>query len=363
MKIAYLTSVHPRYDTRVDKMCHSFSIKDKVFLICADGHGNFKKKNINVYDVGKPKDRLYRILKSTNKIYKIAAYINADIYHIHDPELIGVGLKLLKKRKKVLFDSHEDVVAQLYDKKYINFFFRCIIIIFYYFYQKINLKKFTGIICATEKIYKRINKINTNSLVIKNYPTFKKKKSLKDRNPKKFFICYIGVISISRGIKILIKSLELVKNNVKLKLAGDINPPNLLNELKIMPGWKKVDYMGFVNNLDFYRLNKYKIGILNLLKTRNHNKSLPNKLFEYMKFKMPVILSKFSLWEHLNEKYKFGLICDQNDPKDLAKKIDYLLENPVKSKKMGINGYKAFKKYFNWENEKKKLISFYHKNI
>ena len=41
MKIAHLTSVHPRYDTRIYyKMCYSLTALGKVYLVCADGKGN-----------------------------------------------------------------------------------------------------------------------------------------------------------------------------------------------------------------------------------------------------------------------------------------------------------------------------------
>ena len=35
--------------------------------------------------------------KTCNMIYSKALTINADIYHIHDPELIRIGLKLIQE--------------------------------------------------------------------------------------------------------------------------------------------------------------------------------------------------------------------------------------------------------------------------
>ena len=101
MKIVHLTSVHPRYDTRIfHKMCCSLTALGKVYLVCAEGKGNEVIKNVNIIDVGKSKSRILRMINSVNLIYKKAINLDADIYHLHDPELIRIGLKLLKKIKR-----------------------------------------------------------------------------------------------------------------------------------------------------------------------------------------------------------------------------------------------------------------------
>jgi hypothetical protein len=65
MKIAHLTSVHPRYDTRIyHKMCCSLTALGKVYLVCADGKGNEVIKNIDITDVGKSKSRILRMFTS-----------------------------------------------------------------------------------------------------------------------------------------------------------------------------------------------------------------------------------------------------------------------------------------------------------
>ena len=57
-KIAHLTSVHPRYDTRIFyKMCKSLTKKYEVNLVVADGKGDEKKDNIRIFDIGKAKNR------------------------------------------------------------------------------------------------------------------------------------------------------------------------------------------------------------------------------------------------------------------------------------------------------------------
>ena len=111
----------------------------------------------------------------------------------------------------------------------------------------------------------------------------------------------------------------------------------------------------------FFNSTNYQAGMLTLLRTRNHNESLPNKLFEYMKYGIPIIYSNFNFWNIIIKKNNCGVACNQDNPQDIANKIDYIVNNPIKAKKMSMNGLKAFKKYYNWSSEEKKLFKLYKK--
>ena len=362
MIIAHLTSVHPRFDIRIYYlMCKSLRKLGDVYIICADGLGDQKKDKINIIDVGIPINRFFRMWFTVNKIYQKANLIDADIYHIHDPELIRVGYKLIKKGKKVIFDSHEDVGATILKKHYLNSILKKLIYKIYNIYEKYILKKFSALIAPTFFIQKKLQQINSFTERISNYPIIDEMPIKYQKKIEKFEICYCGVISEKRGISEVIKALDLTKNKVYLNLIGNFNNQKYKKKLKAEKGWKYVNYYGYISNRSKIKEIYYKsiIGMATLLPTPNHINSSPIKIFEYMESKLPVIASNFDNYKKFFTKLKCGINVNPEDPKNIAKAIDDLIDNPIKRKEMGNNGYKAIINKLNWSIEEIRLLKLY----
>jgi hypothetical protein len=101
-RVAHLTSVHPRFDTRIFlRECSSLANHNySVSLIVADGKGNEGKNGIAIYDVGAVKSRRERICNAPGQVLAKSLEADAEIYHLHDPELLPIGLKTKKAGQK-----------------------------------------------------------------------------------------------------------------------------------------------------------------------------------------------------------------------------------------------------------------------
>ena len=362
-KVVHLTSAHNRNDTRIFlKECCSLVKKFSVAMVVADGKGFETFQGVEIHDAGKLSGRLNRIFKTTQNVYKKAVELDADLYHLHDPELIPIGLKLKRRGKRVVFDAHEDLPNQILGKPYLNWFSAHVISFIIKHYEKWACAKFDGIISATPVIDQKFAKINSLCANINNFPIIGELGEDKNWAAIDNSICFVGDISLIRGVIPLVKSLDITHSKTKLSFAGYFSDTELKNQVSSMPGWKMVSDHGYLNRDAVKTLmSKSFAGVVTFLPVPNHIESQPNKMFEYMSAGLPVIASHFPLWKEIIEGNNCGLCVNPESPEELAQAIDSLWTDKDKAKSMGTNGKTAVQTKYNWNVEEKKLFEFYDK--
>lgn len=343
-------------------MCRSLATKGyDVSMIVADGKGPEIKENVAIYDVGKPRNRILRMLYTTRRIKKEATKLNADLYHLHDPELIPLGVLLKKRGKIVIYDAHEDLPLQILSKPYLNILLKKLFSRVTNQYLKFACSKFNAIVAATPAIDEKFKTISKKLVNINNFPILDEFSFTSiDWISKNKQVCYIGGFSTVRGIKEIVSAIALVKGEIRLVLGGYFIEPGFDLLVKSLPGWSSVDDLGFLDREGVSRLlsNSY-AGLVTLQPTRNYIDSLPVKMFEYMAAGLPVIASNFPLWKEIIEIHKCGICVDPTKPEEIANAIDLMIDNPELAAEMGENGKRAVSKQFNWKIEEKKLFDLY----
>lgn len=361
-KIIHLTSAHARYDTRIFiKMCTSLaSYGHFVSLIVADGKGDEFFNGVSIIDVDKVNGgRFSRMTKTVSRVFKKAKELDADLYHLHDPELIPAGLKLKKMGKVVIFDAHEDLPKQILGKPYLNRLSKIVLSKGFMLYEYWACSKFDAIIAATPFIRDKFLKINPNSIDVNNFPLLDEWANTGKWRVKATEVTYIGSISKIRGVEQIISAMCHTKD-VRLNLAGEFTEDAFGNLVKGNKGWSKVNDLGFLSRVQVKKLlAQSRVGLVTLHPVINYMDALPVKMFEYMAAGIPVIASNFPLWRDIVEGNQCGVCVDPLNPKAIGKAIQYLITHSNEAKRMGKNGRQAVEKNYNWSIEERKLYRLY----
>lgn len=371
-KICHLASHHKMNDMRIfEKECKSLA--KGGFDVTLIGFGPSAKtetiEGVRCISLFCPiKNNWETISKRNKKSLEAALKVDADIYHIHEPELLPVGLKLKRKGKIVIFDSHEYYGWQLRDNihkiKIIKTpaFLMKVIGSLYMRYEKHVCMKLDAVVqvCTMNGVDYFANRCR-KTLFIRNLPSisdYTRKTPIDYANGPK--IAMIGGITKERGITQLVQATRLAEGRVLL--AGAFSPKSYQSELQEMPEYECVDYQGFLDKNGMVALlEQANIGASTILNVGQYDKidTFPTKVYDYMSMELPVVISDTEFAKKMNDKYHFAICVSPDKPEEIAAAIRWLNSHPKEAIEMGKNGRKAIESEFNWEKESNKLLEFY----
>jgi len=343
------------------KQCRGLAARGyDVTLVVADGRGDAREHGVSIVDVGRASGRVSRMVRAARNVYRAGLDLNADIYHLHDPELLPYGLLLRRKGKTVVYDAHEDVPKQLLAKPYLGPRRLKMLAGAYAVFERFAVRRLDGIVAATPSIQERFRAMNPRTAVVNNYPLVDELYLQDSWGQKTETVCYIGGISAARGIREIIDAMGRVSSPARLALAGNFPDAKLRAEVRSMTGWSRTEFLGFLDRGGVRDLlGKSVVGLVTLHPTPNHLESHPIKLFEYMAAGIPVIASDFPLWRQIIEDADCGYCVDPHDPAAIAERIDRLVTDLQEAQRLGENGRKAILAKYNWAHEEQALQDFY----
>lgn len=345
-----MTSAHGPGDIRIFyKECVSLARADYDVWLVERGE-SYEKDGVHVIGVGDiPGNRFQRMSKGAKAVYVHALKLNADIYHLHDPELFPYALKLKRLGKKVIFDSHEDVPGQIRDKKWLPKQMRRIVSVAYQAYETHIVRKLDAVVAATPHIANKFNNRASKTVTVNNFPKLDDiifhTTSFSDRES---LVCYAGNISEDRGETLMKKAIKNVPG--KLIIAGE-------HEKKVE---ENIEYIGKIDRKGINELyGKAVLGLCILRPIENYYYSQPIKMYEYMAAGIPFVCSDFPGWRKVAEESKGGICVDPNNIDEITRAINCLLNDRVKAQMMGKMGHDYVINNCTWDNEEKKLIGLY----
>lgn len=265
------------------------------------------------------------------------------------------------KRIPLVYDSHEYFtgVPELQDRKIVKGIWKWI-------EKRIfpNLKYIYTVSQSIADLYKE--EYNREVKVVRNLslgwkPVNKPSRSeLGIAEEKRILILQGSGINIERGAEEAVEAMLYVENAILLIIGeGDV-----MDQLK-----KSVDQMDlsgkilFINKIPYAKLLEYtSLGDVGLTLDKdtnlNYRYSLPNKLFDYIQARVPVLASKLTEVEKIIRNYKIGEVIDSHEPKHIAEKLNFMLDSEDKRREWKKNLEQAAEELC-WENEEGKLIEIF----
>ena len=314
-----------------------------------------------------PYAQLLKCIEYFSRLVLAAVGIRPEIIYANDPLTLTVGFIVARLTKtRLIYDSHE-----LYSGVDIKGFFPKWAFRLSLLPERILAKKVDVVITVSDGISSQMAKsmgIN-RPYVVRNIPRRKqgvvhRKKSGLLRNTlgikqERPVILYQGGMNAERGILTLVEALALLEHESAVLVFLGNGP--LVSEIKAMVNTyglgKRVYFHPAVSPdilLDWTR--GADVGVHPIKGTcQNHRLCLPNKLFEYIQARLPVVVTDLPEMKKVVEKYGVGEVFRDGDVEDLAAKIDYVLMSKHKYR----SAVSAAAKELNWDVEKHRLIDVY----
>jgi len=236
------------------------------------------------------------------------------------------------------------------------------------------LKKIDGVVVINQNLSLLYKKRGINKIIVAhdgvNMSTFKfeEKSAFNppefDKFKNKKVITYIGsykTLGAEKGIADIIKSIPFL-NDQEICFAFIGGPMKYVNEYLNLSESLKInrERLIFIDrqpiaNLKFY-MRQSKALLMPFPNTQHYAYYMsPLKMFEYMTSKVPIIASKLpSILEVLKDKEN-AIICEPDNPNDIADKIQYVIENDCsKIAKKALEDVAEF----TWEKRANKVQKF-----
>ncbi|MCP4883895.1 MAG: glycosyltransferase family 4 protein [Flavobacteriales bacterium] len=364
----------------------------QVFLFCLtydnEPDQNFKGIEVKRYHSNKLEYKLsalsYTFPFYRNKMSrKIALFLKEnkiEIIHVHDMVIADAVFKANKNFKlQVVLDLHENRPEIMKSYPHLKKFPGNLLISLKAWKKKeeelVRMSDKTVVVTkeAKSELKERVGLADKKIVVVPNtvkssfYQDFVLEPAILERYKDKFVIIYLGDTGLRRGLLSMIEALGIlckddsIKNQIKLVIVGKNSTDEVLKSSVAALGLEKiVDFEGWKDEKLFPSYLKVAaIGISPLHRNIHHDTTYANKLFQYMSFALPVLVSEALAQKNLIDEVNSGLIHKEKDAIDLADKILTLYKDPVLSKKLGLNGKKFIEEKFYWEKVSDNLKDLY----
>jgi glycosyltransferase involved in cell wall biosynthesis len=312
-------------------------------------------------------NRTMRMLTTFRMAY-LAIKQKADLYQVHSPEMIPVGLTLkLICGKTVVYDSREDFPSMMLTKAYLPKWSRTLFSRMVSWIERTAARLLDGVITADSGSLRPLAKTRgSQKLVLYNFPNlqyFPKPVAL----PKSYDLVYRGGLSERAGTFVLLEAVRLLLNrgvSARLLLIGYADNQKVEQSIREVLVAFRIEHLVTIRGLIPHEemastLARARVAVCPLQKIPKFMNNIPVKVFESWACGLPVIATDLPPIRPFFATRGLGLLVKPGDSRDLADAIERMLASENLREDCATRARRVVEQRFNAAMEIKKLLSFY----
>ncbi|MEW6581799.1 MAG: glycosyltransferase [Actinomycetota bacterium] len=287
------------------------------------------------------------------RIMREARRRDADVYHVHDPELLPGALWLSRATgRPVVYDVHEYLGQTARTKGWIPAALRRPVAEVAEWAERAAARRLAAAVAVNEDLAARFADAGARAVSVANYP---RAATFPDPGaPEGPIALYVGGLAPRRGLTLMLEAFPLVRAAVpgaRLWLAGPGDPGELP---------EGVEHLGVVDHSAVPGLlSRAAVAWVPLQRHGNYDRAVPTKLVEAMAAGRPVVASDLPRMAALVRGTGCGLVVPAGDPEAHAAALTRLLSHEGDATRMGAAGRRAFLDGMTFEGEAQRLVALY----
>ena len=369
-RVAILSSVHSALDNRVFyREARTLAQAGYEVILIAVNERDENRDGIDIRAVPRvPRSRRPLLWRG---ILGMAVETGADVFHIHDPELLVLTPWLRRlTAKPTIYDIHEANADFIAVKDYLPQAIRRPLASLFKRLEPRLAQRESGLIFADDAIARDFAGFSGPKVTLFNYPGLDlvdrgaRARPLAGREP---VVLYLGGMERNRGSALMIEAFARVISQMpqaRLCVVGHFAPANLEDELRADIARRGIGHaVRLVGRVPFEQIGGYlsdsMVGWVTWQPFAKNQKNIPTKLFEYMAFGLPVVCSDLASVRPYVQQQQNGLLVNATDPAHHAAALLSMLRNPEAAAAMGRAGRARVEAHWKWAHMAPRMLKFY----
>lgn len=254
------------------------------------------------------------------KINRLLDQVNPDLVIVHEPAYLPYFLKS-KKKVKVVFNAHEYHPKEVEGSpKWARTWGEIFTNIYLKYLPQLDL-----LINVNQEIADQCEKeFGVKSLVIPNASSYRFPPSIPWLYDLPLRFIHHGVPNPDRKLEIMVDAFKLLGSSYQLDLMLVNNGSDyysfLKKEVASLPNVRLIDTVPFKEIIPF--ISGYDLGVYSLAPNSfNNQMALPNKFFEFVQARLPMVIGPSPVMQKYLDKYGIGKVASDFSAEALANAI------------------------------------------